>query len=403
MRTGREGHSQLVQISARLLSGQEVDVEASSHDTVAGLQKLIATQLGVWPLQVQLYVDTAPLQIQQRLEELQAADITIMVLAAPLWIYACGGEQEVEVAHARVRAFNAVTGEALSLPPMACRRGYTGVAMLGPHLYVFGGCCGKNGHQVLSSGERLDVTSTSQNWEVLTPMPQPRSAGTLVAAGGRLYYCGGSRRCKTFQSVVIYDPATGSWQEGPSMMSRRTGAAAVLHQDRIYMFGGNDGLDALSSAEYLDLDKTRWMALPRMRKRRVGAMCAAVGGHIYVCGGGNGVDALASVERFCLTSWQWERVQPMLGGRSHGLAFEMQGCLMVCGGKDHMEIDPASRETGQLSTRIARLPDYMERFCPQANCWEKVLPWPAASFASAWAGAVAGGEAPNVRSLGLLS
>jgi N-acetylneuraminic acid mutarotase len=74
-------------------------------------------------------------------------------------------------------------------------------------------------------------------------MPTPRQMlAAARGADGRIYVIGGVPRygsAESLATVEIYDPATNSWSEGPSLRTPRHGHAAVAtHDGRVYVIGG---------------------------------------------------------------------------------------------------------------------------------------------------------------------
>ena len=88
----------------------------------------------------------------------------------------------------------------------------------------------------------------------------------LLVAGGTQ---AGSAAGDDLTSTELYEPATNSWTDGPSMNTPRTGASAtVLPNGRVLMVGGEHFGVATSSAEMYDPVTNTWspiaeMSLPR--------------------------------------------------------------------------------------------------------------------------------------------
>ena len=113
----------------------------------------------------------------------------------------------------------------------------------GEFLYVAGGSNGAQKHKVrpltlshtwsvgltgvvLQSAERLRVAVNK--WEALDDMSTIRS-GCCAAMGGdsRFYVMGGYDGKTRLNTCEYYDPATGAWAAGPTMVKRRCVASTV--------------------------------------------------------------------------------------------------------------------------------------------------------------------------------
>jgi hypothetical protein len=68
-------------------------------------------------------------------------------------------------------------------------------------------------------------------WRTLAPMPTPRSEVAVAAVGGKIYVIGGFEGDgSTSDAVEVYDPATDTWTQAPSLPEPRhhTAASAFL-------------------------------------------------------------------------------------------------------------------------------------------------------------------------------
>lgn len=71
--------------------------------------------------------------------------------------------------------------------------------------------------------------------------PAPVRSATLAAYNGSVYAFGGTPcyQCDAVATILRFDPATGTWEEGDAAMPEGAfGMAAVTWGDRIYVFGG---------------------------------------------------------------------------------------------------------------------------------------------------------------------
>ena len=79
---------------------------------------------------------------------------------------------------------------------------------------------------------------------------------TIVVIGGRMH------RVSFTNSVIVWDPSTKRWRNGPSLNDRRAGLVAVVCCDKVYAIGGNNNynnnstLDTIESIQVCSLLET---------------------------------------------------------------------------------------------------------------------------------------------------
>ena len=136
---------------------------------------------------------------------------------------------------------------------------------------------------------------------------------TIVVIGGRMHIVG----CTN--SVIVWDPSTMEWRNGPSLNDRRCDLIAVVCHDKVYAIGGCGGanynsytfLDTIESIQVSSLVETmetstmtrqnnnQWTRL-QCRLSSPQSQCAAVVVHnryIVIFGGVNGMhQVLSSVD-----------------------------------------------------------------------------------------------------------
>lgn len=105
------------------------------------------------------------------------------------------------------------------LPPIPAPRSSHDVAVVGDTLYVVGGwnMLGHDGEDWCDTMLALDLTNPAAGWKTL---PQPFSRRALIAAvdEGKLYVIGGfTEEEEASRRVDIFDPATGTWAQGPDL------------------------------------------------------------------------------------------------------------------------------------------------------------------------------------------
>ena len=107
-------------------------------------------------------------------------------------------------------------------------------------IYMIGG----RNEVLLSSIEIYDPATDT--WRLGTPMNEARSAHVAILFNDKIYVCGGEDpgivdpNGHTINSVVIYDPETDTWVEGPSMPYGIHGLSGFAFEDAVYLVGGSD-------------------------------------------------------------------------------------------------------------------------------------------------------------------
>ena len=155
-----------------------------------------------------------------------------------------------------------------------------GTATINGTAYLYGGHFGK-AHHYYDQGQSGDLLALDLEergaWKLISTGPR-RQGLAMVAHGGKLYRLGGfdARNAvdeeQDLWSVAAcdrFDPASGTWQEMPSMPEPRSSFDATVIGDVIYVVGGwsmqgSKEATWLRSALALDLsrDQPRWRSIP---------------------------------------------------------------------------------------------------------------------------------------------
>ena len=191
--------------------------------------------------------------------------------------------------------------------------------------------------------------------------------GRIVAAS---VFTGGYPHETPLPNVMIYDPASDEWSEGPAIPEgRRRGAAGeVLDGDKLYLVGGIiDGHYAgtVPWLDVLDLNTGKWTQLPDAPQARDHFQAALIGGKIYAAAGRR--TSAKTNETFTLTvpetdvfdieSQTWSTVAPIPTMRAGTSSLALNGKLVVAGG-----------ESGAHETAHAEV----EVFDPAAGTWRSL-------------------------------
>jgi hypothetical protein len=194
----------------------------------------------------------------------------------------------------------------------------------------------------LSSAELYDpikgtfvVTGSMQSRRVGHSATLLPNSKVLIAGGlaGRTFEGGPG----IVATTEIYDPATGHFTAGPSMLEKREGHAAVLLPNgKVLVVGGADnGERPLASAEIYDPTSNRFTATASMQTPRVARSAVVLrGGRVLATGGGKGRDsALASAEIYDPGTATWHAAGNMTSPREkHAATVLPDGRVLITGG-----------------------------------------------------------------------
>jgi len=129
------------------------------------------------------------------------------------------GEPAENFSVASAACFDPATKRWADLPPLPEPRSSHDLAVVGDTLYVVGGwnMLGHDGQEWCDTMFALDLADPAAAWKTL---PQPFSRRALIAAvdEGKLYVIGGfTEEEEASRRVDIFDPATGTWAQGPDL------------------------------------------------------------------------------------------------------------------------------------------------------------------------------------------
>jgi N-acetylneuraminic acid mutarotase len=225
-----------------------------------------------------------------------------------------------------------------------------GAAVTSDAIFVYGGHLG-DAHDYANDAQsdqllKLDRRNPSQ-WEVASRGPRLQGLA-LVAHGDKLYRLGGFTARNAHgeehdlwsqDTVSCFDPATGQWQQLPSLPEPRSSLDAAVVGDRIYVVGGwtLQGKEQhwLGTGWSLDLKHPNavWEAIPRPPFERRAVAAAAHEGQLFVIGGMQRVGGPTTrVDRLDPATGQWQRCPDLVGPPATGFgcsAYSMDGKLLV--------------------------------------------------------------------------
>jgi N-acetylneuraminic acid mutarotase len=216
--------------------------------------------------------------------------------------------------------------------PMLHRRSAHAVVSTGDAIYAIGGS-GSNGpvHEV----ERFDGT----RWINETNLPgDGLNAPAAVFLNGRIYVIGGFEGLgnRPTDKMWIYDVASHSWSEGPSLPAPRGGHAAVVLGGKIHVLGGGNSQSTIAEHSVFDPQTNRWSELKRLRRPKGSVAAVVFGGRIVAVGGRSGSFDYGDVDVYDAAHDTWSK-GPKIGARGTSGAVVYRGGLYVFGGESQIQ------------------------------------------------------------------
>ena len=225
-------------------------------------------------------------------------------------------------------------------------RGASGVAAIGPNIYVAGG--------LTTSGSVADFEvfdTMTRQWRRLPDMPTARDHLTAQVINGRFYAIAG-RSGRDLTANEEYDPATNQWRPRAAVPTARGGLGSGTIDNRIQVFGGegNSGTPEGTFAQNEEYDPATntWRTLAPMPTPRHGMYGITVGRVIYVPAGGPRAGAFFTdaQEAFFLPPSQPPRVDAgRLGNAASGQQPFAPGSLITLYGAG---LAPGEQVAGKL-------------------------------------------------------
>ena len=172
-----------------------------------------------------------------------------------------------------------------------------GLALVGRNLHYIGGLkadrdTDSGTHWVLDLDAWKDGAA---GWTGAAPLPLPRNQFSCVTVDGKIYAIGGQLNHDSQQldqaRVDIYDPATDSWSQGPSLPKGHSHgeAGTFVHEGRIYMVGGHttkEGKRKTIDPDVLALTPGgEWELIGKLPRPLSSPAAAIINNKLYVAGG----------------------------------------------------------------------------------------------------------------------
>jgi N-acetylneuraminic acid mutarotase len=131
------------------------------------------------------------------------------------------GEDQDLHSQSSVASYDPQSGTWTELAPLPEPRSSLDAAVLGDHVYVFGGwqLQGKKESAWHETAWSLDLSDPQAPWEALAKPPIRRRALSVAAYEGKLFVIGGMQpNNETTTRVDVYDPKTDRWSRGPDLL-----------------------------------------------------------------------------------------------------------------------------------------------------------------------------------------
>jgi N-acetylneuraminic acid mutarotase len=212
-----------------------------------------------------------------------------------------------------------------------------GAAVVGDHVYVYGGHTGRahsySTESTLGEFRRLDLKNPTK-WEDLPGGPKLQGLA-LVAHQGKLYRVGGmqpqnskSEKTDTKSQAMCasYDPAAGKWTDLEPLPEPRSSHDAAVVGDTLYVFGGWRLNGKEGKSEWLDhgwslafaKPGAKWEKVEQPFQRRA-LTATAHGGKVFVIGGLNAKgETEVTVNVFDPKANTWSEGPMIPGEKSNG-------------------------------------------------------------------------------------
>ena len=195
------------------------------------------------------------------------------------------------------------------------------------------------------TGSRVVLEQGGDSWTQLPPNPLARGLPEMVALDdGRVLVTGGiSARGQSYEIgavVEVYDPATGQWQQAPSMNETLEYQAVVLLGDgRVLATGGRAlNFDASSRAEIYDPEANEWALTGSMHVPQSFPVAVALSdGRVLVTGVSdlNSDAPEATSEIYDPAAGTWSPTETMKNVRIfHTMTLLPDGRVLAVGGDD---------------------------------------------------------------------
>ncbi len=218
---------------------------------------------------------------------------------------------------------------------------HTSAATLDDHVYVAGGhSFGRDS----SRSFRLEGAA----WTELPHMHHARGGHALLAAAGRLYVIGGNNAYANVAPAEVYDPATNTWSDLPSLPTPRNHVSGFVFGANVCVAGGRS--PATTRVDCFNLESSSWIRFPNIPRATSGAGATTLDdGSVVILGGQDAQETRINNQFARLPQPDaWVSTGAMLVPR-HGFELAVfEGRAWACGGGSQPGLHPVATCTSIL-------------------------------------------------------
>lgn len=181
------------------------------------------------------------------------------------------------------------------------------------------------------------------SWSAGIPLPAKRAETSGAVIDGRIHLPGGLDQLgglgsRTLTSMLVFDPATGTYTEAAPLPAARDHAALSVWDGKLYLSGGGEfggGSKRRPNLWVYDPAKDEWKGLARMPASRWQHAMVVIDGVLYVVGGliFDQMDH-TPIWAYDIKKNEWRTdLAPMPTAREHLGAVAVDGKVVVIGGR----------------------------------------------------------------------
>jgi hypothetical protein len=219
----------------------------------------------------------------------------------------------------------------------------------------------------------------TQTWSNLPSMRVYRDWAGAAVCGDNLYVVGGCEDTITHSSVEVFDFATLKWTLLPTPMTvGRSRCTTLVQDDKLFVIGGYDGMSSLGSVEVCDMETHTWTQLPSMVQPRLGCGAILHDGKLYVLGGYCDRKYLNTGEVFDFATRQWSPLTMQLNEPRiwFSMVFVDDSILVVGGGGTGDKFLSSGERLDMKTQAVSALPPMPSpNYCGGVVSEDKLYVW----------------------------
>ena len=207
-----------------------------------------------------------------------------------VWFVAGFDGNDPGIAVDNVYKYNIDTDSWSQGPNLPASRGGGGTAIVGRELHYFGGY---SADRKTNNADHwvLDLDNPT-SWTTAADLPSPRGHFGVAVFNGKIYAVGGQFGHDGANSesdlMHVYDPATNTWTQAPSLPFPRSHheAGTIVHEDHIIVVGGQSAVStSINDISAYDPATETWKTLPTLPINIIGSVAAIINNQLYVTTG----------------------------------------------------------------------------------------------------------------------